>query len=487
MALESARADWVRAELHRRSTRYDLALPLYERAIDAALRAEGPQSRLAIDVRRSFAGALMAVGELEASKRQFAAALAGMRALGGADDIGAALVEAGWTSSMYSMSTTEAKRMISFEEALATLSRIKNRFDEPSSRVPESIRARVDFALATVYLQGGVLEPARALLASSVPVRRSQTEAPSTHYFAANWLGVSAMDRGEHEEADRHLREALELGKVVEGNTSFMVFRYTLLARNLSMQGRFEEAEAVLASAPPVAPASGGEERDHVVFRGLAIARARVKLDRGDPAAALALLPPDHGDIEDFTYEDRRLLRGAALCALGRWRDGLPLMETHTQKLAEDSSALHSGLARWRATTGLCALDAGDHRRAVELAELARQALTQQPGVSPVLQGAAARAGETAGAQIAVPIIATPSAAPPTASRCCCRQQTDSALALAAFEFQQRPAAGQGIGNQGTQLPRARAGGRASRRARTGPDPQTRTGSPGSGAPARDR
>ena len=58
-------------------------------------------------------------------------------------------------------------------------------------------------------------------------------------------------------------------------------------------------------------------------------------------------------------------------------------METHIQKLAEDSSALHPGLARWRATTGLCALDAGDHRRAVELAELARQALTQQPGVSP--------------------------------------------------------------------------------------------------------
>ena len=115
----------------------------------------------------------------------------------------------------------------------------------------------------------------------------------------------------------------------------------------------------------------------------LAIARARVKLDRGDPAAALALLPPDHGDIEDFTFEDRRLLRGAALCALGRAGDGLPLMETHTQKLAEDSSALHPGLARWRATTGLCALDAGNRPRAMELAELARQAFTRQPGVSP--------------------------------------------------------------------------------------------------------
>jgi hypothetical protein len=113
------------------------------------------------------------------------------------------------------------------------------------------------------------------------------------------------------------------------------------------------------------------------------LARARVKLDRGDPAAALALLPPDRADSEDFTSEDRRLLRGEALCALGRSREGLPLMETHTQKLAEDSSAVHPALAQWRATTGLCALDAGNRSRAMELAELARQAFARQPGVSP--------------------------------------------------------------------------------------------------------
>jgi len=134
---------------------------------------------------------------------------------------------------------------------------------------------------------------------------------------------------------------------------------------------------------PNVIPIVGSKADPLWFAEALPIARARVKLDRGDPAAALALLPPDRGDMEDFTSEDRRLLRGEALCALGRSREGLPLMETHTQKLAEDSSALHSGLARWRATTGLCALDAGDHRRAVELAELARQAFTQQPGVSP--------------------------------------------------------------------------------------------------------
>jgi hypothetical protein len=108
-----------------------------------------------------------------------------------------------------------------------------------------------------------------------------------------------------------------------------------------------------------------------------------VKLDRGDPAAALALLPPDQTDIDDNPFEDRRLLRGAALCALGRAREGLPLMETYTEKVAEASFAYHPGLAHWRSLTGLCALDAGNRPRAMELAGSARQAFTRQPGVSP--------------------------------------------------------------------------------------------------------
>ena len=113
------------------------------------------------------------------------------------------------------------------------------------------------------------------------------------------------------------------------------------------------------------------------------LALSRVKLDRGDPAAALALLPPDRADIEDFPVEHRRLLRGAALCALGRAREGLPLMETYTERFADEAFAYHPAVAHWRAVTGLCALDAGNRPRAHALAELARHAFTQQPHVSP--------------------------------------------------------------------------------------------------------
>ena len=58
-------------------------------------------------------------------------------------------------------------------------------------------------------------------------------------------------------------------------------------------------------------------------------------------------------------------------------------METHTEKFAAESFAYHPRVAHWRAVTGLCALDAGNQQRAMQLAESARQAFTRQPGVSP--------------------------------------------------------------------------------------------------------
>jgi tetratricopeptide (TPR) repeat protein len=250
--------------------------------------------------------------------------------------------------------------------------------------VPEAIRARIDFQIGTLYLGWGDVERSQVLLASSVPVLRAQAEDPWTHALIAESLGWSSMYRGEHEEADRHFRKALELNKFAWADSPAIVYRYSELARNLSMQGRFDDAEAELASMPNIAPVRGQTVGDPKVYAAAAfLSRSRVKLDRGDPAAALALLPLDRADIEDSPYEHRKLLRGAALCALGRAREGLPLMETYTEKFAEESFAYHPHVAHWRAVTGLCALDAGNERRATELAELARRAFTQQPGVSP--------------------------------------------------------------------------------------------------------
>jgi len=52
----------------------------------------------------------------------------------------------------------------------------------------------------------------------------------------------------------------------VEGNTPFMVFRYSQLARNFSMQGRFDEAEAVLALVPNLDPIRGQTRADPMSY-----------------------------------------------------------------------------------------------------------------------------------------------------------------------------------------------------------------------------
>jgi serine/threonine-protein kinase len=381
-ASESAKAEWVRARLLYRDNRMDLALPVYERAIDAAVRAEGLQSRLAVEIRLDLVTRLLFAGQVDAAKRQLANALATLRALGGADDIGAALAEAGKVVHMFSGHLL-SRRMIPFEEASASLDRIKKRFDDPSSRVPDAIRARIEFSLGQMYQDWGDVERGHTHFEASAATLLSHAEAPFTRMIIMIYLGLSAMDRGEHQQADKQLRDALELAKVVVGPRPTIASRYWQVARNLSMQGRFDEAEAVLMSVPNVAPLHGAIVAPMSYADSIPLALALVKLDRKEPAAALALLPPEQGDIDDYVFQDRRLLRGAALCALGRAREGLPLMETHTDAAARESYAYHPHVAYWRATTGLCALDAGDRGRAVELAALAREAFTRQPGVSP--------------------------------------------------------------------------------------------------------
>lgn len=49
----------------------------------------------------------------------------------------------------------DSRRMVSFEEAFATLERIRKRFDEPSSRVPEAIRAGIEFKIGSLHWHWG--------------------------------------------------------------------------------------------------------------------------------------------------------------------------------------------------------------------------------------------------------------------------------------------------------------------------------------------
>jgi hypothetical protein len=97
----------------------------------------------------------------------------------------------------------------------------------------------------------------------------------------------------------------------------------------------------------------------------------------------LALIPDSAAVSGADDYEDADLLRGAALCATGRARQGLPLLEAQIDALAREHYAHDPRLARWRALAGLCAWQLRNRARANELFELSRTAFVEQPGVSP--------------------------------------------------------------------------------------------------------
>ena len=95
LARSEADAQWQRAKI---TVGYNERAPLFERAIEMALAAEGPTSRLAAEIRLDFAYRLAGIagtpGKRSAEAIQhIAAALAAMRSVGGPDDIGAALAQ----------------------------------------------------------------------------------------------------------------------------------------------------------------------------------------------------------------------------------------------------------------------------------------------------------------------------------------------------------------------------------------------------------
>jgi hypothetical protein len=131
------------------------------------------------------------------------------------------------------------------------------------------------------------------------------------------------------------------------------------------MQGRADEAERELALSPP--------------SKDLLVAKADLRLQRGDARGALALLDTLEQQPSD---DELRTVRGRALCGAGRPLEGLALLDEamgpQARKVYENSPAL----AHLRSVAGMCALSAGQRQRAATLAALARQALAAQPGVS---------------------------------------------------------------------------------------------------------
>ena len=189
---------------------------------------------------------------------------------------------------------------------------------------------------------------------------------------------------GRHDQAARYYSDAIELRKQSgDGKHPWAAGDYIGAALNFTMQGHFDEAEKVLASAPQFEELRGGGVGSGRYADIIPKTLATIKLVRGDAAAALKLLPPEERDQQAPLGYDDIQLRGEILCAAGRRAEGLPRLERAIGIQEQVFYAHEPGLARARAVAGLCALQAGQRSRAESLAAQARQAFAVQPDVSP--------------------------------------------------------------------------------------------------------
>lgn len=360
--------------------RLDDALPLYDKAIALSLSAEGPLSVRAIKYQLHLAQWFEYVGPAEKARPILAAALSAMRTARGADDVTAGLVEVDHIARLY------GNKGISFEEARDVVERIVLGFESSPFRLPDIVLARTRFALGILYAQWGDFAKGYELMAAAMPSLRPATLSLNASYDLVAPLGEAATFTGHHAQADPLLRERLSfdslVGRIGQPGSAF---GFAALADNERMQGRFNEAERILDSAPSAEKLDVGQKLRSDYKDTIDLARAQLAVDRGQAARALELLTRGDSPARDISLSltGPSLIRGIALCAVGRAPEGLALMTTAIDELTIGHYAHRPDLARLRSLAGLCALGAGDRGQASEMAKKARAAFVAQPGVSP--------------------------------------------------------------------------------------------------------
>ena len=317
-----------------------------------------------------------------------------MRETGGTADVRAALEESEQAGRMFQMGQLAAP------QASAAITRAQSLLAARGALVPDRIKASINFDLGKVHALSGDIQTAEPLISSSASTLRAQSPGPRERFQYAGFQALVAMQAGHHEQAESYFQEGIKVRQ--ELGTSkhpFAIQDHTNLALNRIMQGHFEQARAALDGAPVVGDPAQASTLNTPYALLVPRMRARLALTQGDAAAALALLPAQNlDDLEpQFPYDDA-LLRGEVLCALTQHTAGLLLMEKSLLWHSTKVHAHHPELARARATTGLCAVAAGQRARALQLAAGAQAALAAQPDVSPYFKQPALRLATLLGA-----------------------------------------------------------------------------------------
>ncbi len=370
---------WLEGQRIQQPNRLDKALPVFYQAIDLALRAEGPASRTAVDMRLVLGSKLIdSVGKEEALK-VVEPALAVLESYGGPYAIRAAEERASFWAEMYVMIS------IPPEEATAVVARSQAVIDQQPLAVPEIIRVELAYHAADVLKERDQVGVALPLMAATTAALRKLTEDPRKLAWLADNEAQMDFAAGLHDEADRLFRERLRLMKV-GGMTStpFAAYAYANIAFNATTRGRFDEAQAILDAAPAFPPDVANIDGGIGYSQAVDWERTRLAFARHDiPGALRTMSRLQDADTMEWA-SSTETLRSEIYCATGRSSEGLVLI-----RRVIDAQVKHTGyagdpdVARVRAIAGLCALTLGDRREARRMSQLAHAAFELEPAVSP--------------------------------------------------------------------------------------------------------
>ncbi|MBB4841939.1 serine/threonine-protein kinase [Paucibacter oligotrophus] len=383
-AAPTLQAELLRLQANRLNflnNQFDQALPLYKQAT-ALLQnqSEDLKGRAAagFGIRADLVFSLINRHRWPEAKPLLEAALQSQRALGGANDLAAARLEANSLKWLY------VTRQMPYAQAKQGIEDLRKLFQQERLGPPNLTLANLDYQLGSLLLEGGEMPRAYALLEASAKITQGQVEQAWGRYMIELNLGQAAAHTGQHALATRLLAQALRQGqRIVGADSPWLADGYVAAAENLRMQARFDEARQLLGALPPLQAVRGSEHNPQGPAQQIQLATAHLALARGEALQALQLLPAADPKADDLVMQDRQLLRGAALCQSQQARLGLPLMQAHLASIGSELSPLHPGLADWRAKAGLCALAAGQPAQAASLAAQAQAALSQQTGLAP--------------------------------------------------------------------------------------------------------
>lgn len=379
-AVGSARIVVVKAELLQVENRFNEAWPAFAGAIAAAIRAEGPSSQLANRLRIVMATYLAGRGRGQEGATYLEDARQSLSAAGNPGRVQAALVTARYWKLLYYVGGT------TYREAREQINSARATVAAWSSSLPQRVLAEIDWSLGVLELRYGNVMAANELMPAAVSILLSSTDSPLKRWEYAAASGLLAMKLGRHDEAEVLIREGLDMRRRARRDEApFTASSWFFAARNRLMRGDAEGAENLLRQAPAFAPLRGARvppDYAGMVSFGL----AQIRFERGDVAGASATLPPTYGTSPEWDQGNDQApfaLRGQIQCSNGNLRDGLRALMSSIDHVARIVSENDPGLAQTRAAAGLCALKAGDHKLARDLAESSRRAFLAQADVSP--------------------------------------------------------------------------------------------------------